>query len=344
MILLPIITPPTRPNAPTRHPTGALLLLAGTDPFYLVDAGVAVAAALSGGAKPRAHKRLPPSLDAFGWCTWDAFYSTVSARGLAEGLSSLHSGGVYPRMLIIDDGWQLTDVDAGPYSRALTSQVAEKMKVQGTTKEFLETTEDDYYNESARLLAQAAKRMDIDQEIANVMPTVANVGEAPHHHHRDHHGGAEGPGAAQAALAAAEEAARQQEEEARDTAGMALLPKLEAPRVTVSPRQTFILVRWAQKVAGALVGLGTATFLLLYQWVVEPAPYHSLRTRAFIALTQGILRGAMLSFYASASDFTRRLTSVSANGKFSRLDAGPEEDWEEAQEDLKGVVSHIKQR
>lgn len=78
-------------------PPGVLLLLAGTDPFYLVDAGVAAAAALSGGAKPRAHKRLPPSLDAFGWCTWDAFYSTVSARGLQEGLASLHSGGVFPR-------------------------------------------------------------------------------------------------------------------------------------------------------------------------------------------------------------------------------------------------------
>jgi raffinose synthase len=52
----------------------------------------------------------------------------------------------------------------------------------------------------------------------------------------------------------------------------------------------------------------------------------------------------MLGFYSSASDFTRRLTSVKANGKFSRLDAGPEEDWEEAMEDLRGVVAHIKSR
>ncbi len=102
---------------------------------------MAAAAALSGGAKPRAHKRMPPSLDAFGWCTWDAFYSTVSARGLAEGLASLHSGGVYPRLLIIDDGWQLTDVDDGPYSRAPTSQLADRMKVKGSAKEFVETTQ-----------------------------------------------------------------------------------------------------------------------------------------------------------------------------------------------------------
>lgn len=253
--------------------------------------------------------------------------------------------------------------------------------------------------------------MDIDQEITNAMPTVANVGEAPHHH-RDHHhaGDAGGP---EAAIAAAEAAAAREKEEREDAAGMAaMLPKLEGPSMSVSPRQTFILIRWAQKVAGALVGLGTAAFLLLYQWVIEPAPYHSLRTRAFVGLTQvrergaqaaaagqalaarclaalpccaaglisctytlphvplcrhlvnpliqntlqpsrqthtgsspqGVLRGAMLGFYSSASDFTRRLTSVSANGKFSRVDAGPEEDWEEAVEDLKGVIGHIKQR
>lgn len=40
-------------------------------------------------------------------CTWDAFYSTVSARGLVEGLSSLHAGGIAPKLLIIDDGWQV---------------------------------------------------------------------------------------------------------------------------------------------------------------------------------------------------------------------------------------------
>lgn len=50
----------------------------------------------------------------------------------------------------------------------------------------------------------------------------------------------------------------------------------------------------------------------------------------------------MLTFFASASDFTRRLTSVEANAKFSRLDAGPEEDWEATPADLRGVVEHIK--
>jgi hypothetical protein len=49
-------------------PAGVLLMACSTDPFQLVDAGVAAAAALSGGAAPRAAKQLPASLDGFGWC------------------------------------------------------------------------------------------------------------------------------------------------------------------------------------------------------------------------------------------------------------------------------------
>ena len=41
----------------------------------------------------------------------DAFYSRVSAAGIQAGLKSLAEGGCAPRLLIIDDGWQQTDVD-----------------------------------------------------------------------------------------------------------------------------------------------------------------------------------------------------------------------------------------
>ena len=40
-----------------------------------------------------------------------SFYSMVSAAGIAQGLKSLAAGGTPPRLLIIDDGWQQTDVD-----------------------------------------------------------------------------------------------------------------------------------------------------------------------------------------------------------------------------------------
>lgn len=45
----------------------ALLLACGSDPFHLVEAGVAAAAALSGGAAARSTKQLPASLEGFGW-------------------------------------------------------------------------------------------------------------------------------------------------------------------------------------------------------------------------------------------------------------------------------------
>lgn len=70
----------------------ALYIAAGWDPYELIEVGVTEAARMSGGARPRRDKALPPSLDVFGWCTWDAFYSTVSARGIQDGLRSLAEG------------------------------------------------------------------------------------------------------------------------------------------------------------------------------------------------------------------------------------------------------------
>eukprot|EP00887_Chlorella_sp_A99_P005545 scaffold1.g5545.t1 len=100
----------------------ALLAAAGTDPYDLVRRAVRVGARLSGlagAARPREEKAVPPNASLFGWCSWDAYYSMVSAAGLAEGLRSLQAGGCRARWLVIDDGWQQTDVDE-PY-RAIAS-------------------------------------------------------------------------------------------------------------------------------------------------------------------------------------------------------------------------------
>lgn len=56
-------------------------MAAGSDPYELVRAGVAAAAALSGAARPREQKEVPPSADVFGWCTWDGAQGGVG-RGL----------------------------------------------------------------------------------------------------------------------------------------------------------------------------------------------------------------------------------------------------------------------
>lgn len=69
----------------------SLYIAAGQDPFMLVDKAVAAAAQLSGGALPRQEKRQPDSLNWFGWCTWDAYYSKVSARGVQLTRCSMHT-------------------------------------------------------------------------------------------------------------------------------------------------------------------------------------------------------------------------------------------------------------
>ncbi|EFJ39616.1 hypothetical protein VOLCADRAFT_100756, partial [Volvox carteri f. nagariensis] len=223
-------------------------------------------------------KVLPASLDGFGWCTWDAFYSTVSARGLAEGLSSLEDGGVSPQLLIIDDGWQVTPVQAG-------------WELRGT-----DTAPDTVWLPACPVVELAVAVREGTE--ARGVSWFRWVG--------------------------------------RGSPGGCWRPPSSAIAIW--------LARASQKVAGWLMGLATAGFLIFYQWVVEPAPPNSLAVRAFAAAAKGFLRPAMLSFYATASDFTRRLTSVRANGKFSHPDAGPDTDWAGSQEALGTVVAHIKRK
>jgi raffinose synthase len=86
----------------------AVYVAAGTDPFSLVRDGARSVAQRLGWGRLRRDKALPDFADYFGWCTWDAFYQDVSAANVREGLEQFAAGGVRPRMLILDDGWQST--------------------------------------------------------------------------------------------------------------------------------------------------------------------------------------------------------------------------------------------
>ncbi|XP_027350540.1 probable galactinol--sucrose galactosyltransferase 2 [Abrus precatorius] len=79
---------------------------AGTNPFEVINQAVKAVEKHMQTFLHREKKRLPSFLDWFGWCTWDAFYTDVTAEGVEEGLKSLSEGGAPPRFLIIDDGWQ----------------------------------------------------------------------------------------------------------------------------------------------------------------------------------------------------------------------------------------------
>ncbi|KAJ7977682.1 Stachyose synthase [Quillaja saponaria] len=57
------------------------------------------------------EKTVPNLVDKFGWCTWDAFYLTVEPVGIWHGVNDFAEGGISPRFLIIDDGWQSVNLD-----------------------------------------------------------------------------------------------------------------------------------------------------------------------------------------------------------------------------------------
>uniref|UniRef100_A0A6N2NEF2 Galactinol--sucrose galactosyltransferase n=1 Tax=Salix viminalis TaxID=40686 RepID=A0A6N2NEF2_SALVM len=59
------------------------------------------------------EKTAPSLVDKFGWCTWDAFYLTIEPAGVWHGVNDFVEGGVTPRFLIIDDGWQSINTDDG---------------------------------------------------------------------------------------------------------------------------------------------------------------------------------------------------------------------------------------
>ncbi|KAJ4829238.1 Tethering factor for nuclear proteasome sts1 [Turnera subulata] len=57
------------------------------------------------------EKKTPPLMNKFGWCTWDSFYLAVEPAGVWHGVKEFTEGGISPRFIIIDDGWQSINFD-----------------------------------------------------------------------------------------------------------------------------------------------------------------------------------------------------------------------------------------
>ncbi|KAK1292491.1 putative galactinol--sucrose galactosyltransferase 6 [Acorus calamus] len=86
--------------------THPLFVSSGSDPFATISDAVHAVKHHLKTFRTRAEKRVPGILDAFGWCTWDAFYQDVTQEGVESGLDALSKGGAPPKFVIIDDGWQ----------------------------------------------------------------------------------------------------------------------------------------------------------------------------------------------------------------------------------------------
>ncbi|GMH08172.1 hypothetical protein Nepgr_010012 [Nepenthes gracilis] len=90
----------------TDHGLYLLYMHAGTNPFEVISQAIKAVEKHMKTFVSREKKKLPSFVDWFGWCTWDAFYTDVTAEDVEEGLKSLSEAGTPPRFLIIDDGWQ----------------------------------------------------------------------------------------------------------------------------------------------------------------------------------------------------------------------------------------------
>ncbi|KAH6768141.1 seed imbibition 1 [Perilla frutescens var. frutescens] len=84
---------------------------AGSDPFDVITNAVKTVEGHLQTFCHRERKKMPDMLNWFGWCTWDAFYTNVTAQGVKQGLESLEQGGIPPKFVIIDDGWQSVGMD-----------------------------------------------------------------------------------------------------------------------------------------------------------------------------------------------------------------------------------------
>ncbi|KAL0306196.1 UNVERIFIED_CONTAM: putative galactinol--sucrose galactosyltransferase 1 [Sesamum radiatum] len=80
---------------------------AGSDPFDVITNAVKTVEGHLQTFCHRERKKMPDMLNWFGWCTWDAFYTNVTAEGVKQGLERWDS----PKFVIIDDGWQSVGMD-----------------------------------------------------------------------------------------------------------------------------------------------------------------------------------------------------------------------------------------
>jgi len=112
----------------------ALYVAVGDDPFVLLKEGFQHVADGMGSFRTLDQKQIPSTVDDFGWCTWDAFYSKVTPEGILEGVASLREAGVPPRNVILDDGWQ----EVGPTPKSWTEEEdKDKVAKRATTKSLL---------------------------------------------------------------------------------------------------------------------------------------------------------------------------------------------------------------
>ncbi|KAL3693764.1 hypothetical protein R1sor_007415 [Riccia sorocarpa] len=126
------------PASRTSEGLHSVYLHTGPDPFEVISEAIRAVEVHMQSFTRRVKKKMPGILDYFGWCTWDAFYTDVTADGVMQGLKSLAEGGAPARFLIIDDGWQSVAADK-PVNSTVTegTQYSSRLKAIKENEKFL---------------------------------------------------------------------------------------------------------------------------------------------------------------------------------------------------------------
>ena len=118
---------------PALAPTGGRVLhvAAGRDPRALLASSARAVARALPAAALRADKPTPPFEDYLGWCTWNAFYTGVTAEKFLGGLARFRALGLRPGFAIVDDGWQRETAPTPVSNRYLAGFGTDEAKFPG---------------------------------------------------------------------------------------------------------------------------------------------------------------------------------------------------------------------
>lgn len=97
-------------NVRSSYINDGIYVAAGYDPYVIIETAYEATAHRMGTFRTMKHKPLPSGLDYFGWCSWDAFYSSVDPLKVEQAVQSLIDVKIPPKFVIIDDGWQSTAI------------------------------------------------------------------------------------------------------------------------------------------------------------------------------------------------------------------------------------------
>ncbi len=86
----------------------------------------------------RQDRKYPERLKYFGFCSWDAFYTDVSAANLEEKLRELKKKGIPIRWILIDDGWMQVN------GKKLCSFKEDRKKFPDGLKDFIKKVKGEY--------------------------------------------------------------------------------------------------------------------------------------------------------------------------------------------------------